>query len=63
MVEVYARLAAEARSDFAGMRTSRVALLVGIAGKLGLSPVDRARLCVPDSGEIEDAPDVESYFQ
>ena len=50
-LEVLCRLLAEARADFGTMSAARIAILVSTAGKLGFSPVERARL----SGSTERA--------
>jgi hypothetical protein len=43
-LEVYVCLMAEARSGFAAMPASRLALLTRQAARLGLGPVDRTRI-------------------
>ena len=50
-LEALCRLLAEARADFGTMSAARIAILVSTAGKLGFSPVERARL----SGSTERA--------
>ena len=47
LLEVYAKLLAESRADFAQMPAARLGLLVGLSARLGLAPGDRARLSPP----------------
>ena len=58
-VEIVARLLVEMREDFAGMMTSRLALLTTMLGKMGMNPSDRARLTVPAQPEPDPA---DEYF-
>jgi hypothetical protein len=50
LMELYSRLLAEARADIGTMPAARLSVLVGIAGRLALSPCDRARVA-GDDGE------------
>jgi len=52
-VEIAARLLVEMREDFAGMMTSRLALLTTMLGKMGMNPSDRAKLSIPAQPESD----------
>ena len=47
LLEVHSRLLVEQRSSFAEMSAVRLALLIGVAARLGLAPTDRVRLTPP----------------
>lgn len=56
LVELTARLLAEARQDFGGMKTTRLTLLGRYLDKLGLTPSGRASLVVekPKKSDFDD---------
>ena len=59
LVELYSRLQAQARRDFADMSAAKLSLLAAVASKLGLGPVDRAKL---NARAEEIDPAVEEFF-
>ena len=54
LVELYAQLQAAARRDFAAMSAAKLSLLAGVAGRLGLGPVDRARVHAASAAPEDD---------
>jgi hypothetical protein len=55
LVELFARLMAASRRDFQGLSAAKLAILANVAGKLGLGPVDRARVHGALATEADDA--------
>ena len=47
LLEVHSRLLVQQRASFAEMSAARLALLIGVAARLGLAPTDRVRLTPP----------------